>query len=254
MEILEEPFQREILEIRSELREMRDDLKRFMERSNKDYLESILADFRRSFSEVLIRHVEDEIEEGLRQNMVEGCEMKEACKTRFQGLLKESASLIRDVDDAANEETIDAFRSKLRDLQFKAPYDQCERCFMEALRLQEKQIDLLRSMRIYETKDEKRRESQDLPVEVVVKEILEPLNSKQRLQILKALAGETKSFSNLSELTGLRGGNLLFHIQKLLDSGMILQQHERGDYMITEKGYRALLGISEVYSKLNLKS
>ncbi len=98
MEVLEEPSQKEIVEIRSELREMHDDLKRFMERSNKDYLESILADFKRSFSEVLIRHVENEVEEGLRQNMVEGCEIKEACKTRFQGLLKESASLIRDVD------------------------------------------------------------------------------------------------------------------------------------------------------------
>lgn len=254
MEVLEEPFQREILEIRSELREMHDDLKRFMEHSNKEYLESILADFRRGFSEVLVRHVEDEVEEGLRENMVEDCDMKEACKTRFQGLLKESASLIRDGDGAASEETIEEFRFRLEEMRSKAPYDQCDRCFAEASKLQEKQIDLLRSMRIYETKDEKKQESQDLPVETVVKEILEPLNSKQRLQILKGLAGETKSFSSLSELTGLRGGNLLFHLQKLLDSGMILQRHERGDYMITEKGYRALLGITEVYSKLNPES
>ncbi len=109
-------------------------------------------------------------------------------------------------------------------------------------------------MRIYETKDEKKQESHDLPVEAVVKEILEPLNSKQRLQILKGLASETRSFSSLSELTGLRGGNLLFHLEKLLGSGMILQQHERGYYMITEKGYRALLGIAEVYSKMNPES
>lgn len=71
---------------------------------------------------------------------------------------------------------------------------------------------------------------------------------------MKGLASETRFFSSLSELTGLRGGNLLFHIQKLLGSGMILQRHERGDYMITEKGYRALLGIAEVYLKLNPES
>lgn len=252
MESQEEPFVREISEIRSELREMHADLKRFVERSNREQMESILADFRKSFSEVLIRHLEGEAEEGLEENMVEGCEMKETCKARFSGLLKEGAGLI--AEDAAEEETIGDLRSRLSDFRSKAPYDQCERCFSEASKLQEKQIKLLRSMRIYETKDEKMQESQDLPVEAVVKEILEPLNSRQRLQILKSLASETKSFSSLSELTGLRGGNLLFHIEKLLGSGMILQRHERGDYMITEKGYRALLGISEIYSKLNLDS
>ena len=68
--------------------------------------------------------------------------------------------------------------------------------------------------------------------------------------MLKALSAETKTFSALSELTGLRGGNLLFHLQKLQDGGMILQRHERGGYMITEKGYRALRRISELYSDL----
>jgi predicted transcriptional regulator len=55
------------------------------------------------------------------------------------------------------------------------------------------------------------------------------------------------SFSAFSKLTGLRGGNLLFHLQKLLDSGLIIQQHERGDYMITGKGFRIMEGISAIY-------
>ncbi len=66
-------------------------MKRFMERSNREHMESLLADFRKGFSEVLIRHVEEEAEEGLEENMVEGCDMRDACKTRFSGLLKESA-------------------------------------------------------------------------------------------------------------------------------------------------------------------
>jgi predicted transcriptional regulator len=67
---------------------------------------------------------------------------------------------------------------------------------------------------------------------------------------MKALSTETKTFSALSLLTGLRGGNLLFHLQKLTDSGMILQRNERGDYMITEKGYAALIGIVETYQSM----
>ena len=42
-------------------------------------------------------------------------------------------------------------------------------------------------------------------------------------------------------------------LQKLQDGGMILQRNERGDYMITEKGYRTSRGVSELYSDLGSK-
>jgi predicted transcriptional regulator len=71
--------------------------------------------------------------------------------------------------------------------------------------------------------------------------------------MLKALSIETMTFSALSGLMGLRGGNLLFHLQKLQESGMIIQRHERGDYMITEKGFTALLAIVELYVDLGGK-
>jgi predicted transcriptional regulator len=51
-------------------------------------------------------------------------------------------------------------------------------------------------------------------------------------------------------MTGLRGGNLLFHIKKLADSGMILQRHERGDYVITDKGFKTITAITQLYSVL----
>jgi predicted transcriptional regulator len=38
----------------------------------------------------------------------------------------------------------------------------------------------------------------------------------------------------------LKGGNLLFHIQKLLSAGFIAQNQDRGDYSLTEKGSKAL--------------
>ncbi|MDD4811220.1 MAG: winged helix-turn-helix domain-containing protein, partial [Methanobacterium formicicum] len=71
--------------------------------------------------------------------------------------------------------------------------------------------------------------------------VLEPLSNRQRLQIMKYMASQTRSFSTLSEFTGLRGGNLLFHLQKLLENDLIMQRHERGDYMITKKGFNLLL-------------
>ena len=108
----------------------------------------------------------------------------------------------------------------------------------------------MRSMRIYADNQEHKPDISALKTGVIMSEILEPISNNQRLEILRAVAFETKSFSGFSELTGLRGGNLLFHLQKLTDSGLILQQHERGDYMITEKGFKILQGLNEIYSSL----
>ena len=52
---------------------------------------------------------------------------------------------------------------------------------------------------------------------------------------------------------GLRGGNLLFHLQKLQESRMIMQRKDRGDYMITEKGFATLIAIGELYADLGGK-
>lgn len=104
----------------------------------------------------------------------------------------------------------------------------------------------MRSLRIYSTNEEKKQDIVLICEESIVKEVLEPLSNKQRLQIIKSMANGTRTFSSLSELTGLRGGNLLFHIQKLLECGIIIQRHERGDYMLTEKGYSLLVALSEI--------
>jgi transcriptional regulator, ArsR family len=106
-------------------------------------------------------------------------------------------------------------------------------------------------MKIYETNKEKRQDITQLPPEVVVDDILESLCHQKRFDILKAISSGTRSFSALSNLTGLRGGNLLFHLQKLVDKGMIIQRHERGDYMIIGKGFKVMEGVSSIYSALN---
>jgi predicted transcriptional regulator len=109
-------------------------------------------------------------------------------------------------------------------------------------------------MKIYETNKDKREDLSLMPPEEVVDNILEPLCHQKRFEILKSISAETKSFSALSKLTGLRGGNLLFHLQKLVEKGMIIQRHERGDYMITGKGFKVMEGVSSIYSALEPES
>ena len=243
-------LQREVAAIKSKLDDMHVDMMRFMERSNQQHLASIIGDCRSSFSGALLGYAADEIDTGLESGMVRDCQMKETCKALFSDLLKNNLGQIKTGE--VSEERVRAAREKMKQLRSKAPYDQCKNCFSEAARLFDKQIDLMRSLRIYQDHDGAKSADalKDLPEESVVGAILEPLSNKQRLQIMKALAAETKTFSALSHLTSLRGGNLLFHLQKLMESGMILQRHERGDYMITEKGFRVLRGVAELYADL----
>ena len=130
----------------------------------------------------------------------------------------------------------------------------CSRCFSEAGTLFEKQVKLMRSLQIYEDREDmdEKGDISAIEPEKIVSEVCEPVANRQRLLMLKALSGENKTFSELSKLTGLRGGNLLFHLQKLLDTGMVLQRSERGDYIITRKGYSTLQGLSRIYSEIGL--
>jgi DNA-binding transcriptional ArsR family regulator len=243
-----EDIQDEILEIKSKLSDIHADLKQFLERSNLQSHESVLSGIQRDFSNIMIGYVTEDIEDGLERNMIKNCEMRDTCKSIFTGFLQKNSSLIK--NNNVDESIILRNQSELQEMKNKAPKKQCNKCFSEVSNLFEKQILLMRSLRIYSTNDEKKKDISAISEELIVNNILEPLSNKQRLQILKAVSIETKTFSEFSELTGLRGGNLLFHLQKLLDSGMILQRHERGDYMITDKGYKTLTGVSDVYLRV----
>ncbi|MGB9927668.1 MAG: winged helix-turn-helix domain-containing protein [Methanosarcina sp.] len=234
--------------IKEKLFEMHNDIKKVMEYTNKLHFEAALESIRDSYSNVLLNHLFEDIDTGLERHMVKKCPERENCASAFTALLQQNAALIK--KRKVEESSILNNKKKLEELSCKAPFSKCEKCFSEVSSLLVKQVNLMRSMRIYTDNQEQKPDITALETGIVMSEILEPVSNLQRLEILRAVSFETKSFSAFSELTGLRGGNLLFHLQKLMESGLILQQHERGDYMITEKGFKILQGLNEIYSSL----
>ncbi len=180
--------------------------------------------------------------------MMKRCPEKENCTPAFTTVLQHTAGLIK--YNKVEETLISDNKNKLDELRCGAPYRKCEQYFSEVSNLFTKQINFIRSLKIYETNQEQKSDISSLETCVVISEILEPISNKQRLEILKSIAFEQKSFSTLSKLTGLIAGNLFFHLQKLMNCELILQQHDRGDYMITEKGFKILQGLNEMYSSL----
>lgn len=232
----------------AKLEAIHQDIKKLMEKSNQEYLDMMVSNLRKDFLDSIATYLTDDIQSGLEQGMVDLCPMRNSCKSVFTDFLEDNSKNIRNWN--VSDEIITGKRDELSQIRKEVSFDNCEICFSEVNSLFEKQLNLIDSLQIYNSNNKKKIEISAMDEEILVKNILEPLSNKQRLQILKSVVSETRSFSALSEITGLRGGNLLFHIQKLLKSELILQRHERGDYMITKKGFNLILLLAEIQESM----
>jgi len=235
----------EIRELKTEVTGLRNDLKRFVERANQQHVDAVLGDIKKEYAGVFADHQIGTAKADLSARMVDGCSMQKTCYGVFMEFLENSAQHIRVGE--VSDELIQSYRERMKVLRKKGPYDQCDTCFTEVGQLFEKQVSLMQTLGIYRKDTKTTDVLAEIPDEAVVKDLLEPVANAQRFQIVKALATGTRTFSEISQLTGLKGGNLLFHIRKLTESGMILQRHERGDYIITDKGYKTMAAIGELY-------
>lgn len=238
----------EIRELKTEIAGLRTDLKRFVERANQQHTDVVLASLRKEYAGIFSDQQVKNAQEDLSARMVGDCGMRETCYGVFMEFLENSARHIRDGE--VSPDLIASYRSRMKEIRKKGPYKQCSTCFAEVGRLFEKQVELMETLGICKKELSSSSEEHGLADESVVAELLEPVANVQRYQIAKALAAGTRTFSEISQLTGLRGGNLLFHIRKLADAGMIVQRHERGDYIITDKGYRTLKAVSDLHAAI----
>lgn len=239
----------EIKDLKNEIAGLRTDLKRFIEKANQQHVNAMLGELRKNYSGVIADHQVDCAKTGLAEKMVPSCPMRDKCFSVFMEFLENTAGHIR--DGSVSDDVITSCREEMKNLRSKGTGKGCDTCFAEVYRLFEKQVDLMQSLGIYARNGDDTTPAAPVPEDRAVKEILEPVANVQRMQILQSLSVQTRTFSELSGLTGLRGGNLLFHVKKLADTGMILQRHERGDYIITEKGFLTLRAVADLYHSLN---
>jgi predicted transcriptional regulator len=233
----------------NEMQQLRGELHRFIERTNQVHIQSIVSGLKTEYADLISKNHIERAHDCLSYQMVHDCAMHDTCFKVFLDFLTATSSHIK--EGKITDEIVEGYKAQLKEMRKKGPFEKCDICFREVHRLFEKQIDLMRSLGILHGK-EHTVPVIDYPDEKIVSEIIEPIASFIRFQILQSVSAETKTFSDLSHLTKLRGGNLLFHIKKLQEAGMIIQRHERGDYVITEKGFRVLSSIREIYSAVSM--
>jgi len=239
----------EIRDLKTEITGLRTDLKRFIERANQQHIDGVLGDLKKNYAVLFTDHLVENAKTDLSAHMVGDCKMQEKCYEGFMDFLRNTSQHIK--NGQVSDEIIQSYREQMKVMRKKGPHDRCTTCFTEVQRLFEKQVDLMQSLEIYKNASDKGDGPIEIADESVVKDILEPVANVQRFQIMKSLMIQTRTFSDISQMTGLKGGNLLFHIKKLTESGLILQRHERGDYIITDKGYKTITAISQLHQILN---
>jgi DNA-binding HxlR family transcriptional regulator len=81
-------------------------------------------------------------------------------------------------------------------------------------------------------------------------QLMEPLSNKTRLTIMKSVFRGENRFTDFTKSTGIEGGQLLYHIRKLVDSGH-LQQYESKDYVLTRRGMRSMMLVAQLNEELS---
>lgn len=244
MQQTSQTLQKELSEIKEKLTRIHTDLTQHITTTHS-HPETLLQLLQKNLTQNLITYLTSETERQLTNNMVKNCKMYEECKNNFKNLLSEHATLLNKKTVTKNE--INEKYQLLETLEKTAPYPQCTACFNEAKDLLNRQTQLIKTTN-YQEANEELPPIQQLPTKQLVKQILEPIAHPQRLEILKALYYEPKTFSQLSQHTKLRGGNLLFHLQKLTNAQLITQKNERSNYQITKKGEKILKTLQQLHT------
>jgi len=197
--------------------------------------------------DLLKEEVRDKTGSRLDAGMAKRCDMRKECRQKFMGVLDDNLELLN--RPRITEDDVLKQLDQIDGLRAHSMPGRCDGCFDEVNSLFQQQTALMRSLRLYRSREEIRESIDVLPEIEVVRDLLEPMSNVQRMVIMKSLAKSPHAFSELSTLTNLRGGNLLFHIQRLTASGMICQRSGRGDYAITDRGMRALEMVNDLYQR-----
>lgn len=81
-----------------------------------------------------------------------------------------------------------------------------------------------------------------------IERMLSPLAHEARVRLMQTMHDGAKSATQLSEATGLRGGNLYYHLKELLHASYV--KEAEGGYDLTPLGCQMLLTVAAIASKV----
>lgn len=224
----------------AEMSDLKDDLRFYVRKTETGIIHAAYSGMENGTLEILSKNYEAEIREVM--GIIAGdCAMLERCSATFSQIISDMILDYRKGE--LDSKKADEYRKTLAGMREKAPFPACKNCFDRNGDILDKSIincGAFQNLFSGRRNEGDERSVQEVDPEDIVLSYLEPLANRHRFRVMQELYYGPKSFSELSETTGLRGGNLLFHLEKLVSTSMILQKQERGVYVLSEKGAGAL--------------
>jgi len=227
-------------EMKSEMKKLRADLNRLEGSILRERTTAVEEALTRNRLLMFANQLQDERSEDIKEMTKPECKNRSQCIEKFSLMSAENLEIIKALKP---EEAIADFDSKIGNLQQtieRAKGAPCEACHLNFEKKLRREKRAFQTVVLVEKVRDDRPYGEELNIDYVVEKLLEPLANSLRLNILVSTFEGKKSFSKLTYITKTKGGHLIFHLKKLLDAGLIAQEDNKGDYIITQRGVDAL--------------
>ncbi len=251
-------IEHDVKELRSEMRQdimsMAAELKEaqvaMMEDMAGEIQDAMSAGYRQIAYELCIGSAEKRFKEQMSRDCPPGDERGECIQHFVEGHLRMGVMSLDCAPPGGREAAIATIleHDNANTVNFKGMA--CERCQPIYLEERDKLLELEKKFSAYRNSmsSKRRHYYKQLPDDLTVSELIDPLSHRARFVMLKNLTSGGMSFKELGELTGYEGGHLVYHVNKLVSAGLV-SKDEGGAYRITDKG----LGVMEVIRKMHGK-
>lgn len=222
-------------ELKLEVKNLRIELSHLESSALKERVKTVENALTQNRLLLFANQIQDELEEDIQKIPNAECKNRNQCLEKFKTMATENLQIIKGlkVKEAIND--LDTKIGSIEEIIQNAKGSTCEICHRDF------QKKLRREKRAFQTvvlveKPVDDQNNVELNITRLVEDVLEPLANSVRLKILISTFEGKKSFTKIGQMTSLKGGHLLFHIKKLLDAGLIAQEDNKGDYIITQRG------------------
>ena len=234
--------------LKHEMQSLRNEFHKIEDVILKDRLESVENALAQNRLLLYANQLEENMPTDFFRLMKYGCESQKKCGEMAEQAIAGNLELIKKSKIKEAFKDLDMRIENAKKFLEKSKKPECNLCYqnvLEKLKREKRTFHTIASME----KSWINKKSIKPDVSFLA-ESLEPIANKKRLSILFGLKNGKKSFTELSQITGLKGGHLIFHIKKLLKVKFIAQEGKKGDYFITQSGINALERIPTINAKV----
>jgi len=242
---------KEIEEIKKAIAQFRTETKQRLELIENEVRKQLSSNYNRTIFDYLNKSTLDFI----KCLNCQKTEIKLACKEKMISIQQNYIDLLKNGNLSesmkALEEAVFFFSRRLEDMKGKENVG-CAECFrkeIEILQINRSFLAQLQELQSpWASKGDNHHIAKEMNPAKIVEDILNPVSQEARLKILLSIFNGKNRFADFIETTGLKGGHLLYHLNRLLEHGFI-QRYASKDYILTRKGLKTVSLLMQTYEE-----